>query len=173
MSSSSCVGAFDLNEVKLRKPLEFPDGTIQASAYTGSSTLVYYNNTPISYPVTQPLWSVLNSNPNTVEAGLYQATIQWTLVGHPTDDTIFDYFEIGIGSGAGGAILIANDYTPDWTLKAGDNFYKNTSLTFVNPVTQNVSLFFTSATTSPIPAVGNASFGVASYILTKLANLPP
>ena len=173
MSSSSCVGAFDLNEVKLRKPLEFPDGTIQASAYTGSSTLIDYNDIATSYAVLQPLWSVLNTNPNIVEAGLYQATIQWALVGHPTDDTKFDYFEIGIGSGDLGAILIANDYTPDWTLKAGDNFYKNTSLTFVNPVTQNVSLFFTSATTSPIPPSGNPSFGVGSYILTKLANLPP
>lgn len=173
MSSSSCVGAFDLNEVKLRKPLEFPDGTIQGSAYTGSSTLVDYNPASTSYAVLQPVWAVNNTNPNIVEAGLYQATIQWALSGHPTSDTKFDYFEIAIGSGDTGSILIANDYTPDWTLKFGDNFYKNTSLTFVNPVTQNVALSFGSATTSAIPPSNNPSFTIQSYILTKLADLPP
>lgn len=35
MSASSSVGDFDLNFVKLRKPLEFADGTIQDTAYTG------------------------------------------------------------------------------------------------------------------------------------------
>ena len=173
MSSSSCVGAFDLNEVKLRKPLEFPDGTIQGSAYTGSSTLVDYNNIATTYSVSLPVWSVNNTNPNTVEAGLYQATIQWALSGHPTSDTKFDYFEIAIVSGDTGSFLLANDYTPDWTLKFGDNFFKNTSLTFVNPATQNVGLSFGSATTGVIPPSGNPSFTLQSYILTKLANLPP
>lgn len=38
MSASSSVGDFDLNLVKLRKPLEFADGTIQDTAYTGDGS---------------------------------------------------------------------------------------------------------------------------------------
>lgn len=38
MSVSSSVGDFDLNLVKLRKPLEFADGTIQDTAYTGDGS---------------------------------------------------------------------------------------------------------------------------------------
>jgi len=35
MSASSCISEFDLNLIKLRKPLEFPDNTIQSTAYQG------------------------------------------------------------------------------------------------------------------------------------------
>lgn len=35
MSSSNSIGDFDLNVVKIRKPLEFPDGTIQSTAGGG------------------------------------------------------------------------------------------------------------------------------------------
>lgn len=38
MSSSSSIGDFNLNFVKLRKPLEFADGTIQDTAYTGDGS---------------------------------------------------------------------------------------------------------------------------------------
>ena len=37
MSASSSVGDFDLNAVKLRKPLEFADGSIQMIAYEGAT----------------------------------------------------------------------------------------------------------------------------------------
>ena len=43
MSASSSVGNFDLNVVQLRKPLEFPDATIQTTAYIGSSTNLEVN----------------------------------------------------------------------------------------------------------------------------------
>ena len=38
MSVSSSVGDFDLNLIKLRKPLEFADGTVQDTAYTGDGS---------------------------------------------------------------------------------------------------------------------------------------
>lgn len=37
MSSSNSVGDFNLNLVEIRKPLQFPDGTIQDTAYTGNT----------------------------------------------------------------------------------------------------------------------------------------
>lgn len=37
MSSSSIIGDFDLNLIKIRKPIEFPDLTIQGTAYTGTA----------------------------------------------------------------------------------------------------------------------------------------
>lgn len=37
MSANSCIGDFDLNIINLRKGLEFPDTTIQTTAYQGSS----------------------------------------------------------------------------------------------------------------------------------------
>lgn len=37
MSSSSSVGDFSLNTVKMRKPVQFPDGTTQTTAYTGGT----------------------------------------------------------------------------------------------------------------------------------------
>lgn len=37
MSSSSSVGEFNLDTVSVRKPLEFPDGTVQSTAYTGGT----------------------------------------------------------------------------------------------------------------------------------------
>jgi hypothetical protein len=37
MSVASSVGNFDLNDVVLRKPLKFPDDTIQETAYTGNA----------------------------------------------------------------------------------------------------------------------------------------
>ena len=37
VANSIQKGEFDLNLISLRKPLEFPDNTIQSTAYTGSS----------------------------------------------------------------------------------------------------------------------------------------
>jgi len=37
MSAANAIGDFDLNAIQLRKKLEFPDGSIQTTAYTGQS----------------------------------------------------------------------------------------------------------------------------------------
>lgn len=37
MCDTNAIGDFDLNLVKIRKPLEFPDATIQSTAYTGGA----------------------------------------------------------------------------------------------------------------------------------------
>ena len=38
MSATNSIGDFDLNLIKLRKPLEFADGTVQDTAYTGDGS---------------------------------------------------------------------------------------------------------------------------------------
>jgi hypothetical protein len=38
MSATNAIGDFDLNTIKLRKKIEFPDGTIQDTAYTGDGS---------------------------------------------------------------------------------------------------------------------------------------
>ena len=44
MSANNSVGNFNLNTVNLRKPIKFPDGTTQNTAYTGSSGIPTLSN---------------------------------------------------------------------------------------------------------------------------------
>lgn len=219
MSASSSVGDFNLNLVKLRKPLEFADGTIQdtaytgdgsetlaevlavdndalgqdivgvdnlsltqisfadgtiqETAYTGSSTLLAYDTEGTQFILTQPTFSATNQDPTTnVPPGLYQATIYFQVINSSNAPVSFDYFNLFIGGGPTGGMLLAQNYTSNFTLANGDILYRNTSLTFVNDTTQNVSFGFATRITSGAFSGQSPSVTKISYILTKLADLP-
>ncbi|NBP02840.1 MAG: hypothetical protein EBU90_22535 [Proteobacteria bacterium] len=169
MSANNSVGNFSLNTVNLRKPIKFPDGTTQSTASTGGeSSLAYYNDTLVSYFLSQPVFTHANIYPQNIGPGVYIATIYLELVGSATSID-FNYFKVAI---LGASTLLAQDFTQNFTLAGGDNTWKNVNLTFVVPVQQTVSIEMESGITSGPFTSGTPFVTIINYILTKVANYP-
>ena len=166
MSSSSSIGDFDLNAVKIRKTLEFPDGTTQQSAYTGLPAKIYTNYNQLEYKLTQPNWSQVVQTFNNLPIGIYQMTVYYTLYNADTKDVDFDYLEIVVKQNPG--VTLQQKRNADFTVKHGDDLSDVAVFTFANPATSNIQLQLVSAITSGNFQNFQPEFFINNIILIKL-----
>lgn len=149
--------------------IKFADNTIQTTASVPSTSVALYNNSGNLFSLTQPTWNVSNLYPVTISTGVYQATVFFQLLNASLAPITFDYFNIIIN---GGVSNIAKDSSPNWSLKNGDDIYRNTSLVFVSNSTQSVSLQLQSNITSGAFSGTAPTVQIFSYLLTKIASYP-
>ena len=181
MSFSNTTGAFSLNNVIVRKPIMFPDGTIQSTAYTGASgvptieevlisgddanglDIVGVDNlslTSITFPDTSVQTTAFTGLPAVKTYTLEYTTSQTITM--PTGCRAIDLRVIGAGGLAGLPFDTTEDYVSGGSGSGGNSVF-GTNL----PIGQGVQL---TLTTSNTPSSGFTEVLIGATSIAKAFN---
>lgn len=165
MSVSSSVGDFDLNVVKVRKPIEFADGSVQSTALPVKS---FSNYTSQTYNLTQPNWNATIANFTNLPIGIYTLGMYYRLFNLDTAPVSWNYLEISVNEAP--SIIIQQIRNADFTLPAADDLSDAPSFTFANPAVQDVNVKLISAITSGAFASQAPQIIVYQMVLVRLTD---